>query len=68
MTPEQIVKNPENLPDSLLTLPIMVLENSKLLQNDRSSHSSLAPQVPLWKHFISEVIPEKLIFTFFGRR
>ena len=46
----------------------MVLENSKLLQNDRSSRSYLAPQEPLWKHFISEVIPEKLIFTPFGRR
>ena len=59
---------PENLPDSMLTLPIMVLESSKLLQNDRFSHSSLAPQEPLWKHFVSEVIPEKLIFTPFGRR
>ena len=47
---------PENLPDSMLTLPIMVLESSKLLQNDRFSHSSLAPQEPLWKHFVSEVI------------
>ena len=60
--------DPENLPDSMLTLPIMVLESSKLLQNDRFSHSSLAPQEPLWKHFVSEVIPEKLIFAPFGRR
>ena len=40
----------------------------KIGQNDRSSHSSLAPHAPLWKHFTSEVIPEKLIFTPFGRR
>ena len=40
----------------------------KIGQNDRSSHSSLAPHAPLWKHFTSEVIPEKLIFTTFGRR
>ena len=66
--PRSLVMFPENLPDSMLTLPTMVLESSKLLQNDRFSHSSLAPQEPLWKHFVSEVIPEKLIFTPFGRR
>ena len=40
----------------------------KIGQNDRSSHSSLAPHAPLWKHFTFEVIPEKLIFSPFGRR
>ena len=40
----------------------------KIGQNDCFFHSSLAPHAPLWKHFTSEVIPEKLIFTPFGRR
>ena len=35
----------------------------KIGQNDRSSHSSLAPHAPLWKHFTFDFIPEKLIFT-----
>ena len=40
----------------------------KIGQNDCFFHSSLAPHAPLWKHFTSEVIPEKLIFIPFGRR
>ena len=51
---------PENLPDKckMANFANNGARELKIGQNDRSSHSSLAPHAPLWKHFTSEVIPE----------
>ena len=70
LRPSSLPRKPSGQIANFAIMVLFFLENSesRIGQNDRSSHSSLAPHVPLWKHFISEVIPEILIFTPFGRR